>query len=221
MRWSSGRRLAVLSTLALSLAIPGLMVPQAGANHEPADKIGVSGSVVEVMQAQVGTGGGSSGAVPLLSATLRTSSPTDLMLKVTAECAINTDIILIGNSGADTRATVTIWVEIDGVPVPVTADSNEDGVFNDPDDGRVVFCNRDNRLATAGVLPTEIIQLLIKTRTANAFNWVTFNVGSGIHTIVVKGRLDVVVSGSGFAQAIVGKRTLIVEPAKLANDAQI
>jgi hypothetical protein len=85
----------------------------------------------------------------------------------------------------------------------------------------VVFCNRDLKLSTAGLLPGQILDLFIKSRQANAFNWVTFNVGSGTHTIEVKAQLDVLVAGTGEARAAVGKRTLIVSPEKLANDVSI
>jgi len=37
----------------------------------------------------------------------------------------------------------------------------------------------------------------------------------------VKARLDTLVAGAAVAKAAVGKRTLIVEPAKLANDITI
>lgn len=191
------------------------------ANHLPADKIGVAGSVIETMVAQVGPGSGSSGPVTLLSATLHNSTPTDLMIQVTGECALWTDVIVAGTSSSESVANVKTWVEIDGQAVPVTNDSNGDGAYNDPDDGRVVFCNRDTKLSLTGLLPNQVIDLFNKTRTANAFNWVTFNVGNGDHNITVKGQLDVSVAGTGVAKAAVGKRTLIVEPAKLANDATI
>jgi hypothetical protein len=214
MKALTGLRVAALVALALLLSVSDLLVRQASATHQPADKIGVSASVMEEMVAQVGFGGGTSGPITLLSATLRTSSPTDLIVQLTGECALWTNVITtepIATSQA--IANVKVWVEIDGVRVPVTSDSNEDGVFNDPDDGKVVFCNRDVKLSTTGLLPGQLLDLFIKTRQANAFNWVTFNVGSGMHTIVVKAQLDVKVSGAGEARAAVGKRTLVIEPA--------
>lgn len=42
--------------------------------------------------------------------------------------------------------------------------------------------------------------------------------GSGIHTVVVMAQLETEVTGVGEAKAGVGKRTLIVEPVKLAGD---
>jgi hypothetical protein len=56
---------------------------------------------------------------------------------------------------------------------------------------------------------------------ANAFNWIWLNAGSGQHTIVVKADLVVTEIGTAAAQAAVGNRTLVVEPEKLANDIAI
>src|SRR5919198_115277 len=143
LTWRTAKTLAlvVAGGAALTLTSP----PQARATHEPADKINVSASTVEVMQTQVGLGA-SSQQVTLLSATFRNSTP-----------------VFVGDA----------------------------------------------------------IRLFQKTRSANAFNWGALNVGNGIHTLVVKAQLDASVTGVGtFAQAAVGKRTLVVQPAKLANDAQ-
>jgi len=201
----------------MALAPVGLAVRPAHANHLPADKIGMSASVMEVMTATASPiGPVSSGPIVLLQATLRNSSPTDLMIKVTGECALWTEIV---SPSSDAKASVKIWTEMDGRPVPVTTDANGDGVNDDPDDGRVVFSNRDFQITS--LLSVDLLRLFIGTRSANAFNWITLNVGSGIHSIVVKAQLDVQVTGAGVAKAAVGKRTLIVEPAKLANDATV
>ena len=214
LTWRTAKTLVFVASGA---AFALMAVPQARATHEPADKINVSASTVEVMQTQVGPGGGSSGPVTLLSATFRNSTPTDLIIQVTEECALWTDII---SPESEAAAAVTVWVELDGAAVPVTSDSNGDGVFNDPDDGKTIFCNRAFRISTP-LFVGDVIRLFQKTRSANAFNWGALNVGNGIHTLVVKAQLDASVTGVGtFAQAAVGKRTLVVQPAKLANDAQ-
>src|SRR5436309_8253183 len=201
----------------LTIALGGPAVRPARANHLPADKIGVSASVMQVMVATASpVGPVSSGTVMLLQATLRNSSPTDLMIQVSAECGLWTDIV---SPSSDAKASVKVWVELDGSPVPVTTDSNGDGVNDDPDDGKVVFANRDFQIT--GLLSADVLKLYLSTRNADEFNWITLNVGSGIHSLVVKGRLDVQVTGAGYAKAAIGKRTLIAEPAKLANDATV
>ncbi len=211
------RRAKTRALVAAGVVVLGLMAPpEARATHQPADKVNVSASTVELMQTQVGLGSSSSGPVTLLSGTFRNSTPTDLIIQVTAECALWTDIV---SPESEAAATVTVWVELDGARVPVTSDSNGDGVFDDPDDGKVIFCNRAFRISTP-LFVGDVIRLFQKTRSANAFNWGALNVGNGIHTLVVKAQLDASVTGVGtFAQAAVGKRTLVVEPAKLANDA--
>ena len=67
----------------------------------------------------------------------------------------------------------------------------------------------------------DTIQLYLKTRAAHAFDWVRLNLGSGIHVIEVKAQLTAQATGMGTAKALVGKRTLVAQPAKLANDASI
>lgn len=206
-----------LASLLFAAAPMDRLAPVARADHLPADKIGVSASTTEVMVATASPFGPvSSGPVELLSATLRNSSPTDLVINVTGECALWTDIV---SPDSQAEGTIKVWVEIDGRKVPVTFDSNNDGVFNDPDDGEVVFNHRTFQITS--LLSANVLDLFLRTRAANAFNWVTMNVGSGIHTIKVMGRLDVNVTGAGTAKAAVGKRTLVIEPSKLANDATI
>jgi hypothetical protein len=201
-----GSRLAILLGIIFSLSNPKSIIPVADANHAPADKIGVSASTVEVLSTPL-FAGSSSQEVTLLRGTLKTSSPTDLSLSVHAECGLWTDVQILGGGASNSKAAVNVWVEVDGSPVPVSQQSG--------DDGKIVFCNRD--LSLSATLP--FLDLFQKSRSANAFQWMALNVGSGFHTVVVKARLDAHVTGVGMAQAGVGRRTLIVEPQKLANDA--
>jgi len=202
----------------LGLTILFFLAGTAGATHEPADKVEAVASNVEVMQTQGGPGSSSS-EVALLRGTLRTSSPTDLQITVTAETGLYTAVTTIGTNDSEARAKILLWVEIDGVRVPVTFDSNGDGIFTDPDDGRVVFNNRDFGLSSINLL--AVLTAFEKTRSANAFNWVALNVGPGVHSIVVKGRLETIALSAATSAAAVGKRTMIAEPSKLANDVSI
>ncbi|HEV8361031.1 MAG TPA: hypothetical protein VGR28_11310 [Candidatus Thermoplasmatota archaeon] len=206
----------------------------AGATHSPADKIQVSGSALEVMHASAAAPGGdainavlgglggpgvlddpTSEEVSLLSATLRTAVPTDLLFRVSAECALWTNITTVGNDDSEAEATVKVWVELDGNPVAVSGDDTNEA-------GKVVFCNRAFRMMTEMFDDEDAtIHSYLRSRTANAFEWATLNVGGGIHTIEVVGELSTQVTGTGDAKAAIGKRTLVVEPVKLANDASI
>ena len=207
----------VVTGLAASVLFPEIASGQ-NPPPTPADKIQVSASVMEEMQAQFGPGFSSSGPITLLSATFRNSNPADLLIRFTAECALGTDVTVTDTSTSDAKANVKAWVELDGTPVPVTHDSNGDGVADDPDDGRVIFCNRDFKVAS-GISPAEFLAFFLRTRAGNAFQWGALNVGNGVHTLEVKAQLDTTVAGVGTARAAVGKRVLIVEPTHLEVDA--
>ena len=201
-----GARFAIPLGILVALSNPNVIIPEAEANHAPADKIGVSASTVEVLSTPL-VAGSSSQDVTLLSWTLKTSSPTDLSISVHAECGLWTDVQVIGGGNSSSNASVKVWVEVDGTPVSVSEQSG--------DDGKIVFCNRELRLDAA----VPFLDLFQRSRSANAFQWMDLNVGAGFHTVEVKARLDSNVTGIGMAQAGVGRRTLIVEPVKLANDA--
>ena len=148
---------------------------------------------------------------------MKTSSPTDLVIGFSAECSLVTDLKAGLNDTSEAFAQVKVYVLLDGTAVPVSSDDTG------ADSGKVVYCERTFKVKTyfapgACITDALCIELFLKTRDANHFNWITLNVGSGEHTIEVRGLLTVTASGGGSAQALVGKRTLIVSPEKLAND---
>jgi hypothetical protein len=128
---------------------------------------------------------------------------------VTAECAVAWAGSITDTGSVQTQASAKLWVEVDGVRVQVSPSQG--------DDGKVSFCSRATELDAT--IPGGFLSLYEKTKTANAFNWILGNVGSGTHQVVVKGQLDVFVNGIGFAEAGVGRRTLTAEPVHLTNDA--
>lgn len=200
-----------IGTVALLLAAvllgAYLSGPRANATHAPANKVIADGSAVEVF--------GPAETVTLLSATMKTSTTADLVFQVTAECSLVTDVTTVGNDMQSAFGQVKVWVELDGQPVRV---SDDDG--DEP--GKVVFCNRAYSRTTSMFDDEDAtIATFFRTRAANAFNWLALNVGNGIHTITVKAELTEEATNNAVAEAAVGKRTLIVEPTKLANDATI
>lgn len=220
---STVKRLAKGINVALALLLLlGLVTLGRGAiaTHRPADKVAVAGSAIEVMTTPL-VDGQSSLTETILEGTMKTSTPADLMIQVTLECALLTDITTdtVNQPESEAIATVKVWVEIDGAAVPVSS-----GDTTEP--GRVVFCNRAYRQKVTELdddNDNHVFEQFLRTRSANAFNWIKLNVGSkpSPHTIKVKAQLTAQVTGAGDAKAIVGKRTLVVEPAKLANDATI
>lgn len=214
------KRTAIVAVIVAVLAAYAIPAP-GGATHKPADKVAAAGSTLEIMEVQTEEGE-STDTATLLTGTMKTSDPTDLIFQVTAECGLYTDIKTKGNDESRAVASVDIWVEIDGQPVAVTTDSDGDGVHDDPDDGVVTFCKRDFELKTKDFEDENAtIELFLETKTANAFNWIHMNAGSDTHDIAVKAQLEVLVDGKGTAKAMIGKRTLVVEPVKMANDVEV
>lgn len=200
---------AVLLLTALVLGTVAATAPLGIASHQPANKAAVSGSTLEVMETQLQEGS-TSEEVTLLTAVVKTSDPQDLVHQVTLECALWTNTKVVGNDQSEAIATVQVWVEVDGEPVSVAGD----------DDGKVVFCNRAHKVKLSGLEnENHTIEQFLSSRSANGFNWVTVDAGSGVHEIVVKGILEAEVTGDGTATAAVGLRSLVIEPIQLANDA--
>jgi hypothetical protein len=196
--------------LAIALAASLLAVPVVAAalddgGSNAANKTAASGSTVEILSAALST--------TVLDTTIKTSSPQDLIFSVTMECALWTTVQTVGNDVSEARATVTVSVLFDGVAVPVSGAG---------DDGRVVFCDRTHRQTTTGFDDENAtIEQYLATRSANGFNWLLPDVGSGVHTVQVQADLTTFTSDDLFVQAGVGHRTLIVEPTHLAQGFQL
>lgn len=195
----------VFAAVLLALSVNSLLAPGGvNAAHEPANKTSAAGSSLEI--------GAPNTTLTILSERVKTSKPTDLVLGVTLECAITTDVQTVGSDTQSAEGMVRVWVEIDGVPVPIAQD--------DTDAGRVVFCNRlYQRTTSLGTDDNEdSIRTFMRTRTANAFNWLALDVGSATHLVEVKAELSTSATQRASALAVIGNRTLVVEPTKAAND---
>ena len=169
----------------------------------------------------------------LLTATFKTSKPEDLLINVSAECSILTNTVIHGGPNAATDSAsaggrIRVWLELDGKIVPLQSTStppqNPSAAGDDSD--KITFCDQvhqrsvtDNEADKDG---TDGSTDYLKTKSSAAFNWVYLNTGSGDHTLVVKADLilDQATADSS-AEAVVGNRTLVIEPTKLANNAVI
>jgi hypothetical protein len=209
----------------------GVTVPVAiaaeGGGGTPANKAVAAGSKAEVIAPNTNK--------PIMSATFKTSKPTDLLIGVSLECAILTDVVINGGPDVPTETasaegTVRVWAELDGKIVPIEdvsappQDPAQSGTGDETD--KVTFCDRlhqrtitDAEEDPDGIDKSRDYQ---RSKSANAFNWVRLNAGSGMHTLVIKADLTTTAVGEGSkAEAIIGNRTLVVEPTKLANSAVI
>jgi hypothetical protein len=205
--------LAASLTGAIALAVT-LSVTGAFGSGSPADKVVAAGDKTVVMAPQTGA--------ILLTAVMHTSQPTDLILQVSAECSILTTVTNTGTSTATATGQVRVWVTVDGQIVPVQSVSNPPQTTPPPGDDtdKAVFCERTHTVNFMPSTETETIQQYQATKNADAFNWLRQNVGAGDHIIRVKADLASSAT-NGTAEAVVGNRTLIVDPTKMANDAVI
>ena len=205
---------ALLAVIAAAVVTVGLSMTNtfAAGTHEPANKVSAAGAAGVVMTPQ-------DPVVTLLGPEkVKTAKPEELILGVTAECVLTTNLTTVGNDSQSAFGKVRVWVEVDGNPVPVSTDDTGD------DAGKVTFCNKAERRNTSGFNTDNqaTIQTLSEQGTANGFNWMAINVGADTHTIEVKGELTTSTpTAKASATAAVGKRTLIVEPTKAANDETI
>jgi hypothetical protein len=194
----------------------------------PANKAVAAGSKTVTIQ--------QNGTQQLMSATFKTSKPEDLLISVSAECSILTDVVIPGSAtggdeqSAEARGRVRVWATLDGKIVPIQdvstppQDPAASGTGDETD--KVTFCDRLHRRT---VTDTESSQDgidrtrdYIDTKSANAFNWVRLNAGSGDHTLVVWADFYTnTVGADSAAKAYVGNRSLVIEPTKLANAAVI
>lgn len=202
------------------------------ADHEPAMKAAAVGSDLDQVD----------DSTPILVERMRVSSPEDLIIQVTAECSILTELTTgpSETGGASDSAfaygSVRLWVEIDGKRVPVstdelaedTDDQNADEDEDEDDTGEVTFCNRAyQRTVTDGEDARDGIDKehdYIRTRTANAFNWVAFDTGfdydadgDNILNIALMADFDATTLGEAIATAFVGSRTMVLEPIRVSN----
>jgi hypothetical protein len=228
MSRTRGLYVGVALGAAITLLAALLMVgPQAEATHQPADKPFAAASKTMRL--------GPTSRVELLSATVRNSKTTDLVLQVSMECALVTDTILLGSTtpgaGDSTRAagTVRAWIEVDGKIVPIVSSSAPPQDGSTPpagdDTDKVTFCNRVFERTVQDTEDPEdgydASRDYIATKSSNSFNWVRLNMGSGTHTIKLVAEVVTEATGASAADAYIGNRSLIGIPGKFANDASI
>ena len=214
--------------VALLAGILATQAIQATANHQPADKVNASGSKIVVVEPEMTNPAGTT----ILQETFKTSSPTDLMLQLTLECSIITEILNQGGpdvaeSTGEAEGRIRVWLEFDGKIVPINSVSRTPQPHNPSqlgdDTDKVTFCNREHRMTVTdteqGLDGTDTYRTYIRTKAANAFNWVYLNTGNGLHTVTVKATYDepVAASEGSNASGLIGNRMLIVEPTKMSN----
>src|SRR2546426_1294868 len=147
----------------------------------------------------------------VLSGYMKTSSVGDLLIGFSMECAWwpSTTPTARGGGGktpSSARAAVNVTAYVDGVAA---------------EPGQVVYCDRLQTVSlqfsslTVEITDSITLDLFLKTKNANHFNFYRNNVGSGVHYVEIK--VDSIVSSDPNAsadpgtRAVAGKRSLVVE----------
>lgn len=204
------------------------------ATHAPANKVAASGESISPVEPAATTPGIGSDANNILTARLKTSSPTDLVLAVTLECSLITEVVVPGStaqgttSSGNTEGQIRIWIVVDDTYIVPIMDGTGTvkGHAIGTDSDKVTFCNREHRVAVTDAEDArdgvDRQEHYLRTKDANAFNWIALNLGSGIHQIDVRADFTSAYDATGSSSSgLVGNRSLVVTPTKLANDATI
>ena len=187
---------------------------QSSGTSNGANKYSVAGSDVEYLSPEVVNGTDFTQAA-VLGSSIKTSTTTDMIIQVTMECSIWTTVATLGNDVSEATATVKVWVTVDGIVVPVSADDDAE------DAGKVVFCDRTHRQSVTDLDDEDArFETYQRTRSANAFNWIAVDFGGGSvpHDVVVHAELSGTATDNAMAQAGIGHRTLVIEPVKLVKN---
>ena len=233
---------ALLALVAVAMIAQPMM---AGATHQPADKVVASGEAIEEVAGP---------AEPIMSTTFKASRPTDLMVHVTLECSILTRLHNEGGPEVDqstgsAAGRIRVWLKLNGKQVAISQISSNPQPNDPPEIGRdidkVTFCNNEQEFTVTDTEQdedgscdeqpepcpadgTDTYDQYLKTKTANAFNWIVLNTGgwggtnNGIHELEVWAEFDAYnVSEGSEAAGFIGNRMLIVEPTKMSNHALV
>jgi hypothetical protein len=150
----------------------------------------------------------------VMSTQIKTGNPKDLIMDVSLESALYTTNKIKGNAETETEACVAVKVLVDTEQVgPVI-------IFND----RLVNLKGDlsHTGDFEGTIDSHWIELYIMTKSANAFNWIAEDVGTGVHTVEVQAMVTTraeVLSGetgtAASADALIGYGSLVVDEVNL------
>ena len=222
------RKTKIVALACAVATVPAAIVGSSAiATHEPANKAAATANgVAEFDRSAV-----------LLQERIKVSSPYDLILQLTSECSILTELTTGGTGTTDSATasgSIRMYVTLDGRRVPIsTADTNPTMPGTQNDDGEATFCNRTYNRTVADTENDNNVDEehdYIRTKNANAFNWLALDVGTtydnpangnNIIDVVVHAEYETSTEGRAVADAYVGRRSLIIEPTNASVHEQI
>lgn len=169
----------------------------------------------------------------ILSNTIKTSRKSALFVDVSMECGLFTRTTVKSKGGNKETAQAEAGVE---VRVMI------DGRYSEP--GAVTFCHRSQELSATfqGIidgclfidadnniildetcLEPEEVELVTRTMTANSYNFILNNVGTGVHTVEVQARMFLGSStesagSNSEARATIGKGSVTIEEVRMIKN---
>jgi hypothetical protein len=152
----------------------------------------------------------------ILQETVKTSSPTDLLLSVTAESSILARLVTMGMIRPNAEGTIRVYITIDGQIVSPSGGPTGPGQQRRGDTAPVVFANQVYNRTTSGFTadPQATMDDYTRTKHASGFNWAVLNVGSGTHQIEVFATYSQTTTANGTTQGVIGNRSLVVQAVK-------
>ena len=203
---------SILSKASIAV-VAAVALAQVSFAQEPANKPGVAinrGSPITFVT--------TSTPVRVLTEVVKTSKPTDLLLSVTAETSIITDVTTTGSQTQSADGKLEFYITLDNDPTPILptgqAGANQ---TRQGDTGRIVFANQIYRRTTSlgADDQNDMINTYLETKHATGFNWAVLNAQAGVHTINVWAEYtENESSTAALATGVIGNRSLIVQPIK-------
>lgn len=154
---------------------------------------------------------------------IKTGGPQDALIQVSMECSLVTDVYstTVDNHPegytaiGEAEAHVVAWVLVDGTPVTLGGADQ---------DGRITFCDRVHQQEIRDIDSSTgnfTIRQLQKTMSANSFDFVALDLGSGVHHVEVVATVTAANTQGSYAEGAIGKRMLVVEPVSFAHGATV
>lgn len=170
-----------------------------------------------------------SAPVRILSEKVKLSKPTDLLLSVTAESSIVTNLVTTGNSTSSADGKIKVYITINGeVVFPAgTPPEPEPGHARHGDTDEVVFANQTYSRTTMYNADDQDhrIETYLRTKHAAGFNWAVLNAGEGsqilnieVWAVYDETETSAPTPGQAMAEGVIGTRSLVVQPVKCQVD---
>ncbi len=229
--------------LAASLVAGSFYGAAFAADSQPAAKSTAMASDIHVIDAT------ETAYTTILSNTIKTANPSDLFIDVSLECGLYTETLTKSKNGVSDTSTAEAGVEVqvlvDGKlahPGAVTfcrrtqeLTATFQGLLTDEEGNSCLetvaivdettgeITGYQTTINEECVRPEEL-ELILRTMNANAFNFITADVGSGVHTIEVQAKIDSATAyqeGKAEAMATIGKGAVVIEEVKMIKNEDI